>query len=97
MLADEGLPEWLAWGIYLGEIVAPILLLLGFLTRPAGFVVAVTMAMSMYLAFGMDSFGLNQYGGLATELNWLYLIGGLALCLTGGGRFSVGRGEGRWS
>jgi putative oxidoreductase len=67
------------------------------MTRPSGLLIAITMVMSMFLAFGMDSFGLNEYGGLETELNLLYMIGGFSLFLTGGGRFSVGRGEGRWS
>lgn len=97
MLSGKGLPEELAWGVHLGEVVAPLLLLIGWMTRPAGFVVAVTMAFSMYLAYGAGTFGLNQHGGLETELNWLYMIGGFSLFLTGGGRFSVGRGEGRWS
>jgi putative oxidoreductase len=97
MLAENDMPVQLAWGVYLGEVVAPILLLLGWMTRPAGLFVAFTMAFSMYLAYGGDTFNMTQHGGLATEVNWLYMIGALSLFLTGGGRFSVGRGEGRWS
>jgi len=97
MLEDQDLPRQAAWGLHLGETVAPIFLLLGFMTRPAGLIVAFTMAVSMYLAYGMGAFGLGPQGGLATELNFLYLVGGFSLFLTGGGRFSVGRGESRWS
>lgn len=97
MLTDKGLPAGMAWGTYLGGVVAPILLLLGFMTRPAGLFIALTMLMSIWLAFGLDGFSLGEHGGLAIELNLLYLVGGLALFFMGGGRFSVGRGEGKWS
>lgn len=97
MLAAEGLPRGLAMGVYLGEVVAPILILLGFLTRPAALLLAGTMAVSIWLAYGANALQLTQHGGLAVELNLLYLAGGLVLCATGGGRFSVGRGEGKWS
>jgi putative oxidoreductase len=97
MLAAKGLPEGLALGIYLGELVAPLLLVIGFLTRPAGFLLAATMGVAIWLAYGVEAFTLTKHGGLSIELNLLYMAGGLALCLTGGGRYSVSRGEGRWS
>ena len=97
MFEAKGLPGKLALAVYLGEVVAPLLLLIGFLTRPAGLLVAGTMAVSIWLAYGGDALGLTKHGGLVIELNVLYMAGGLALALTGGGRFSVGRGEGRWS
>ncbi len=97
MLADKGLPEKLAWGLYVGEVLAPVLLIIGFLTRPAGLIIAGTMGMSIWVAYGADGFGLGQHGGLVVELNMLYLVGGLALFFSGGGRICVSRGEGNWS
>lgn len=97
MLGKQDLPEKLALGIYVGEVLAPVLLMLGFLTRPAALIIAVTMAMSIWLAYGVDGFGFGKHGGLLIELNLLYMVGGLTLFFAGGGRFGVGRGEGKWS
>lgn len=97
LLEDHGWPTGMAYGIHVGEVLAPVLLILGFLTRVSGLIIAGTMGVSMYLAYGAEAFELTQHGGLATELNLLYLAGGLVLFLSGGGRYSVARGEGRWS
>jgi putative oxidoreductase len=35
MLADKGIPSFMAYGVYLTEIVAPLLILIGFRTRLA--------------------------------------------------------------
>ncbi|HPF15362.1 MAG: DoxX family protein [Planctomycetes bacterium] len=97
MLTNAGLSTSLAYGVYLGEVVAPILILLGFMTRPMALFAAFTMLASIYLGFGSDAFGLNEYGGLNVELNLLYFAGAMALFFAGGGRFSVTGGEGRWN
>ncbi len=97
MVVAKDLPRGLAMGVYVGEVVAPIMILIGFLTRPAGLLVAATMAISIWLAYGTAAFNLTQHGGLAVEVNLLYLAGGIMLSITGAGRFSVGRGEGKWS
>ena len=43
MLAGHGLPQQLAYGVYIGEIVAPVLLIVGFYTRPAAWIVVINM------------------------------------------------------
>ena len=97
MLADSGLPTAMAYGVYLGEVVAPIMILLGFLTRLGGLVLAFTMLMSIYLGFGAGFWELDQFGGSVIEVNLLYFAGGMALFFSGGGRFGVTHGEGKWS
>ena len=96
MVTGHGWPAWMAWGVLVGEVLAPVLIVLGFLTRLAALVVAVTMAVAIYLAFGTDAFSLTEHGGLAVELNLLYLFGALALFFSGGGRYSARKGAGRW-
>ena len=96
-LVGAGLPEGLAYGVYLGEVVAPILILLGFLTRPCALILAGTMVMAIYLAHRTEIFAVNANGGLETELPLMYLAGALALFFFGGGRFSVSGGEGKWN
>ena len=43
LLASYGLPEFIAYGTILGEVVAPIFIILGILTRPSALLVAFTM------------------------------------------------------
>ena len=38
-----GLPSFFAYGVYVGEVVAPILVLAGLLTRPAGLIIAIDL------------------------------------------------------
>lgn len=87
MLNAKGLPESLAIGVYVGEVIAPLLLLVGWIVRIAAGTVAFNMLLSIWLAYGSAAFQLNQHGGLEVELNVLYLAGALALMLAGGGRF----------
>lgn len=91
LLAAKDLPTSLAIGVYAGEILAPLLLLVGWLVRPAALLVAFTMLMSIWLAHSDDWYTLTKHGGLATELNLLYFAGALALALSGGGRFALRR------
>jgi putative oxidoreductase len=88
MLVNKGLPEALAIGVYLGEILAPLALLVGWFVRPAALLVAFTMVMSIWLAYSDRILDLNQHGGSEIELNLLYLAGALALALSGGGRLA---------
>lgn len=94
MLESHGLPGAMAYGAYVGEVIAPLLVLVGWLTRPAAAVIAFNMLVAIGLAHAGDIFALNPYGGWAIELPMLYLLGAAALVFTGAGRFSVSRGKG---
>jgi putative oxidoreductase len=97
MLTSHGLPTALAYGAYVGEIVAPLLLIFGIFTRAAGLVVAGFMAMAVFLAHTSQFFKLNEVGGWELELQAFYLFSGLAVFLLGAGRYSVGGVHGRWN
>lgn len=97
MLESKGLPGFFAYGAYVGEVLAPALILLGLFTRPAAAVMAFNMVVAVALAHPGDIFKLNpQTGGWAIELAMLFLMGGLALVFTGAGKYSVSRGRGPW-
>jgi len=96
MTTAKGLPEAFAYGVYAGEVLAPILIIIGLWTRPAALLEAFTMVVAIYLAFGWGGFALNQHGGITVELNLLYLLGAVTLFFTGSGAFSVRRGRGAW-
>lgn len=96
-LGAIGLPAFIGYGVYVGEIVAPLLILAGKFTRPAGLVVAFNMFMAVIVARRDAMFALNERGGgWAIELEMLFLLGGVALWFLGSGRYALSRGTGRW-
>jgi putative oxidoreductase len=93
MLVSKGLPGFMAYGVYAGEVLAPIIILIGFLTRPAAAVLAVNMVAAIALAHSSDIFRLGEHGEWPIELPMFYLLASLALVFLGSGRFSVSRGR----
>ena len=89
MLKGEGLPEFLQYGVYVGELAAPALIIIGFFTRIGGLVLAGNMAVAVYLAHMADLTKLNAYGGWAVELQAFFLMGGLCIFLLGAGKLSI--------
>jgi putative oxidoreductase len=96
LLEAKGLPGFMAYGSFLGEVVAPLLILTGVLTRVASLLVAGTMVMAVFLALENQVFALNQFGGWAIELNVFFFLAALTLTLLGPGRFSVWQGRTWW-
>ncbi|MFT3812621.1 MAG: DoxX family protein [Acidovorax sp.] len=82
MVASHGLPRFLAYGVYIGEVAAPLLLLLGVWVTPAALVVAINMLVAVALAHPGHLLSLSRTGGWALELEALYLAGALAVALT---------------
>ncbi|MBV6273473.1 DoxX family protein [Alcaligenaceae bacterium CGII-47] len=96
-LVSHGLPSVLAYGVYIGELIAPILIILGLYTRIAGMLVVVNMLFVFGLVHMNDLFSLGRSGGWALELQGLFLFGGLAIALLGAGSLSLGGRSGRWN
>lgn len=90
LLAKAGLPGVLAYGVYIGEVLAPVLLILGLWTRAAAVVLAVNMIVAVGLAHAGQLLGMGQHGGYALELQAMYLFAAVALAFLGAGRYSVG-------
>lgn len=92
------LPAWLAYGVYVAEVVAPILLIAGILTRAAALAIVFEMMMAMFLVLGAKAFTIDrQTGALQGELQLLYLFGAAAIAFLGSGRFALSRGRGPWT
>ena len=90
VVTKAGLPSILAYGVYVGEIVAPIMLIVGVWTRLAAIVIVVNMVFAVVLVTSPGLLSLNKSGGYALELDAMYLFTALALALTGAGRYSIG-------
>ncbi len=88
MLSSAGLPEILSYSVYVGEVVAPIFIILGLYARIASLIVAFNMIMAMFLAYGF-SLSLAKYGGLAMESPLMFFIMSLLVVLLGSGKYGV--------
>jgi len=96
-LGAHHLPAFLAYGVYVAEVVVPVLLILGIFTRPAALVIVFEMMMALYLVVDGRAFQLDrQTGALLSELQFLYMLGALAIACLGSGRYAVSKGRGRW-
>lgn len=84
MLSNAGLPGWFAYGVFVGEVVAPLLVMAGILVRPAALVMALNMVVAIALVHRDELFVLGRTGGYALELQALFLLGSIAIALIGG-------------
>lgn len=96
LMGRNGLPELMAYGVYLGEIVAPILIIVGLWTRPAALLYAGTVAFATLLVHGADYLMLKPNGAYGGELHVFYIVSALAVALLGAGRYSMSGGRGKW-
>ena len=91
-LEAHGLPTAMGYLVFLGEVVGPVLLLLGIFTRLAALSITATMLFAIYLVHSDEVFQLSaKSGAWAIELQALFLFGSLAVALLGPDRFALGR------
>jgi putative oxidoreductase len=88
LLKNAGLPEVFSYGVYVGELIIPIFIILGLYARVASLVLVLNMFMAIFLAYGF-SFSLAKYGGLSMESPLMFLIMGILIFLLGSGKYSV--------
>jgi len=91
MLKVHGLPEVLMYGIYVGEILAPIFLIIGWMSRVWAGVIVINMAMAIYLTHLSKLWKLGDHGAWAVELPMFYLLSALVIVLIGSGKYAVSR------
>jgi putative oxidoreductase len=89
MVKAHNLPDFLAYGVFVGELVASALVLIGFLTRFAAAVVAINMGVAVWLVHVDTVFTIGPGGGWALELQGLYFLGALCIVFLGAGRYSI--------
>lgn len=95
MLIAKGLPGFIAYGVLVGEVIAPCLIILGILTRPAPLVLAFTMIVAWLMVGMNETWALDKTGAWAIESLVYFFIGALAVAFLGAGRFSVA-GNSAW-
>ncbi len=90
-LVTVGLPAWVAYGVYIGEIFAPLLIIIGYYARIGGAIIAINMIFAITLSHSKQLLDLGKSGGWALELQGFFLLTGLVILLIGPGRFAINR------
>ncbi len=90
IVTANGLPEIMAYAVYLGEIVAPVLIILGLFTRIAAGIVAVNMLAAVLLAGTASLLKTGTFGAYALEVEAFFLFNALSIFLLGPGRLAIG-------
>lgn len=88
-MANHGLPEFLAYSVYLGEIVAPIMLLIGFRVKIAALVMSAMIVVASYMVYADKVFALGKHGAYALELQVFYIMVGIAIFFLGNDRYCL--------
>ncbi|TLF49124.1 DoxX family protein [Halomonas urmiana] len=88
MLQGYGLPSFLAYGVLIGEVLAPIMAIVGWQTRLAGLLMAGNMLVAFLLVHTGEVFMLNDNGGWQLELQGMFFLSALALIFLGSGRMA---------
>ncbi len=84
-----------AYGVYVGEVVAPVLILIGFWTRLGALILALNMVVAVWVVHTKDMLMIDSIGGWAVEKEAWFFLAAVALLFMGPGRFSVSGGKGR--
>ena len=89
MLTAHDLPAIVTYGVYLGEIVAPLMLIFGIFSTLGALMIIVNMIMAIMLVYSDSLFAVTQHGAWSIEVPMLYLMGSVVIILLGEGRYSL--------
>ena len=89
LVVAYGLPEILAYGVYVGEIVAPLLLILGWKSRIWAGVIAFNMAVAIYLTQISAFLKVGGHGAWALEVPMFYMLSALVVVFLGSGKYAI--------
>ncbi|SFC37007.1 putative oxidoreductase [Flexibacter flexilis DSM 6793] len=77
------------YAVYIGEVIAPLAILLGWRSRIASVFFGITCVVAIGMVHSKELFSISEHGGYANELLMLYLLGSVTLFFTGAGKYSV--------
>jgi len=90
-LHAHGLPGWIGYGVFIGEIIAPMMIVIGLYSRVAALIVVFNMLTAIALTTGFFPIHLASSGAPMFELPLLYLLAAVVLFLAGPGKYGVNR------
>jgi len=92
-IADElsmaGFPTFLAYGVFVGEVIAPLMLIVGVYSRYAAILVIINMIFAILLVHSGELFALTKNGGWRLEVQGFFLFTAVAVLFLGSGRYAV--------
>ena len=88
-LASHGLPTILAYGVYIGEIIAPLMVILGYQTRMGALIIVFNMIVAIALVHGHQLLTLSGSGGWSLELQGFFLFTAMAVIFLGPGKYKL--------
>ncbi len=91
MVTSHGLPGFLAYGVFVGEVIAPLMVIAGWNTRIGGAIMALNMIIAIALAHSTQLFAIGKQGGWELELQGFFLFTAVTVALIGPGKFSLNR------
>ena len=89
MLSAHELPAVVTYGVYIGEIVAPLMLIFGLLTTFGAIIIIVNMVMAILLVYSDALLTVTEQGAWSIEVPMLYLMGAVVIILLGAGQYSA--------
>lgn len=89
LLNQHGIPSFIAYGVYIGEILAPILIVIGYRTKLVGLVFAINCLVAIIIVQLPYLFKLNEFGGWAIGPIFIYMMFGITLFFTGAGKHAL--------
>ncbi len=89
IFSNAGLPSFIAYGVYVGEVIAPLMVILGIYSRYGALIIVVNMLFAIILVHSNDLFALTEHGGWRLELQGFYLFCAVAIVFLGSGRYAV--------
>lgn len=91
LVQGVGLPAVFAYGVYLGEIVGPVLLAVGWYARIGAALIVANMVVALLLVHTGDFLTLKDTGGWALELQAMFLVTAIVFTFVDPGRISIDR------
>ena len=90
ILVDAGLPSFLAYFAYLSEVLAPIMIAVGFYSRLGALLVFGSSLVILYSFYGFSNLlELTNVNGFKAELIYLYIAMSLCIISTGSGKYAI--------
>jgi putative oxidoreductase len=89
MVQGLGLPPWAAYGVYLGEVLGPIMIILGVFGRTGAFLIFANMVFAVVMVHRPELFTMGKQGGYGLELQAMYLFTAFALMCIHPGRYAM--------
>ena len=74
MFSSKGFPGSIAYAVYLGELIAPIFIIIGYRTKLASLFVVATMLVAIFVAHADELFKIGDHGEWALRISRSILI-----------------------